>query len=206
MGAWVRHPRVLQLSAEPIIGRQELFARVRRIGDLPPEARERVAVQLRDPELSGRDLSRFGLALREATRQVGARLIVNDRLDLAVALDADGVHLGRHSVAPREARSIVGDRWISVSIHRLEELDRADGADAIVLAPMFTSPGKEPLPPGTLARVRARLPRVGIIALGGITVHNAGQCFADGADGVAAVRADLVPLLHPSTSTWRGIT
>ena len=86
-----------------VVGELEVLARIARTAELPLGARARLSVQLRDPELPVRALRRFGEALRQATRAVGARLIVNDRVDLALLLEADGVHLGRRSMAVGES-------------------------------------------------------------------------------------------------------
>ncbi len=182
-----------------VVGELEVLARIARTAELPLGARARLSVQLRDPELPVRALRRFGEALREATRGVGARLIVNDRVDLALLLEADGVHLGRRSMAVGEARSLLGaGAWISTSAHGIEDVVAAAraGADAALLSPIFASPGKgPPLGPEALGEARAVLAREGlslvVFALGGVTSSNAGLCFAAGADGVAAIRGDV---------------
>ena len=114
---------------------------------LRPDERALLGVQLRDPELSGRALFALGDRLRRVTAALGASLIVNDRLDLARALPADGIHLGRRSVAIGDARAVCGDGiWISDVVPRARRGRRAydAGADAAVLSPIFASPGKPP--------------------------------------------------------------
>ena len=182
-----------------VVDELEVLARVGRAAGLPLEARGRLSVQLRDPEIPVRALRRFGEALRQATRAVGARLIVNDRVDLALLLEADGVHLGRRSMAVGDARALLGQgAWISTSAHGIEDVVAAAraGADAALLSPIFASPGKgPPLGPEALGEARAVLAREGlslvVFALGGVTSRNAGLCFAAGADGVAAIRGDV---------------
>lgn len=180
--------RVLQITDEATIPPAQLFARIR----------AGVAVQLRDPALCTQALAALGGELRRRTRAVGAQLIVNDRLDLARWLDADGVHLGRCSVSVAEARAFVGPCIVTASAHSTEEaLERAAaGVDAVLLSPVFVSPGKgAALGLDTLAAVRRELPTaVSLIALGGVDLHNAPQAFEAGADGVAAIRADLCAL------------
>ena len=139
------------------------------------------------------------MRLREATRALGAALVVNDWLDVALAIGADGVHLGRRSVNVEEARAILPPgTWISVSCHALADVVRAaeEGADAALLSPIFASPGKgRGLGVEALCEARAALDARGavtlLVALGGVTAENAGACFAAGAGGVAAIRADL---------------
>jgi thiamine-phosphate pyrophosphorylase len=176
-----------------------LLARLASIASLPQAGRLAYAVQLRDPELSGRELYALGTRLRQATRAVGAALVVNDRLDLAVALRADAVHLGRRSISVADARALLPlGTWISTSCHDVADVGRAarEGADAALLAPIFPSPGKAaPLGLDALREARAAAPNLQLIALGGVDTVNAGACFEAGADAVAAIRADLIPLL-----------
>jgi thiamine-phosphate pyrophosphorylase len=195
-------PRVVQITAAAVLTEGALLDRLRAVAALPLEARRAFAVQLRDPEIDGRALARLGALLREATRTMGAGLIVNDRLDLALALGADGAHLGRRSVTVADARALLPGAWISVACHAVSDVVRAagEGADAAVLSPIFASPGKGPaLGVAALAEARAALAARGLaaqlIALGGVDGENAAACFAAGADAVAAIRADLAALL-----------
>ncbi|MBM4376982.1 MAG: thiamine phosphate synthase [Deltaproteobacteria bacterium] len=155
----------------------------------------RFAVVLRDPELTTRTLVDEGRVLRRLTRRVGAGLLVADRLDLALALDADGVHLGRASVPVCDARRLVGQRLVTRSVHDDEELARAiaEGADAVLVSPVFESPGKaSSLGVARLATMRATLPpAIALVALGGVSGARVAACLEAGADGVAAIRADL---------------
>ena len=196
-------PRVVQITAASVLPEEALWARLLAYAALPAEARAGLAVQLRDPELSGRELSRLGARLREVTRAMGAALVINDRLDLAIALGADGAHLGRRSVAVADARALLpGGAWISVACHAIDDVVRAagEGADAAVLSPIFASPGKgAPLGVVAIEEARAALAARGLavqlVALGGVDARNAEACFAAGADAVAAIRADLAALL-----------
>jgi thiamine-phosphate pyrophosphorylase len=193
-------PRVVQITEASVLPEPVLLARLAALARMPEAARRRYAVQLRDPDLSGRALHALGLALREATRRLGAALVVNDRLDLAIALGADGVHLGRRSVSVADARALLPEgTWISVACHAVEDVARAadEGADAALLSPVFASPGKgTPIGVEALrAARRAAGGRIQIVALGGVDAENAPACFAAGAEGVAAIRADLGPML-----------
>src|SRR5512132_3262448 len=194
-------PRVVQITESTALPEAELFARIASASALAPARRGRFAVQLRDPDLSSRALASLGSALRAATRPHGIALVINDRLDLALALGADGVHLGRRSVAIAEARALLGPgAWISVACHDVDDVIRAatEGADAATLSPIFASPGKG-TPLGTTALRAARSALGGrplaLYALGGVDRASAPSCFAAGADGVAAIRADLSVLL-----------
>jgi thiamine-phosphate pyrophosphorylase len=193
-------PRVVQLTALDVVPRDELLRRLDRVASLEPASRRAFAVQLRDPQLQGRALLDWGRELRERTRAIGAALIVNDRLDLALLLDADGVHLGRRSVGVADARRLVGDRFVARSAHGLDEARAAaaEGANAVVLSPVFATPGKgTPLGLDAVAEARAALARpVALVALGGIDAGRGRACLAAGADGVAVIRADVTALLR----------
>lgn len=192
-------PRWTQITASAVAPEPVVLERLSALAALPPEARARAAVQLRDPELSGRELHALGRRLRDATAALGASLVVNDRVDLALLLGADGVHLGRRSVGVADARALLGAGvFVSVACHSVDEVLRAAdaGADAAVLSPIFATPGKgPPLGLEALREARARLASasrsVAIIALGGVDAASAPACLAAGADGVAAIRADL---------------
>lgn len=191
--------RAVLITSTRDIPEPALLERIRRARDLPPAAAARLAVQLRDPELPARDLYHLGLRLRRATLDAGVRLLVNDRLDLARLLEADGVHLGRRSVSIADARVFLGSStFISVACHSIPEVVLAarGGADAALLSPIFASPGKGP-PIGleAIREAREALAQAGLIlpliALGGVDEATAPACFEAGAHGVAAIRGDL---------------
>lgn len=197
-------PRVILISATEIVPEAALIARIGATAGRPMRAGRRLAIMLRDPELSGRALLRLGGELRAATRAVGASLFVNDRLDLALALAADGVHLGRHSVTVRDARALLGlSAFVSRACHGVDDVIHAagEGASAAMLSPIFASPGKgPPLGVSALAEARAALDRRGhgavlLVALGGVDAASAPACFSAGAGAVAAIRGDLSALL-----------
>jgi thiamine-phosphate pyrophosphorylase len=192
-------PLVVQITAADVLPEAELWARLAALARLPASARSGFAVQLRDPQLPTRELLALGTRLRDVTRALGASLIVNDRLDLALALGADGIHLGRRSVTVADARALLPHAWIAVACHALTDVTEAAraGADAAVLSPIFASPGKgTPLgPPGLSAARAAAGEGIQLIALGGVDASNAAACFAAGASAVAAIRADLEGVL-----------
>lgn len=176
-----------------------LLERIAKLEVLPPPMRGLVAVQLRDPDLSATDLLRLGDVLRNATMALGAKLIVNDRLDLAAALGADGVHLGRRSVSVADARAFLGDDvLVSVACHDVDDVVEAAraGANLCTLSPIFESPGKdEPIGLRSIVTACERLAEtkldIPIVALGGITDDNFASCLRAGATGVAAVRGEI---------------
>lgn len=155
------------------------------------------AVQLREKDLPARDLYHLALELRGLTRRHGARLLINDRLDVALAVEADGVHLPGHGLPVAEARRLLGpDRLLGVSTHAPAEAAKAaaEGADFVVLGPIFHTPSKRPfdrpLGPEALRAARAQL-SIPLLAIGGITAANAAEVLAAGADGVAVISALL---------------
>jgi thiamine-phosphate pyrophosphorylase len=155
------------------------------------------AFHLREKQATTRELYELARRLREATRRHDALLLINDRADVALAVEADGVHLGWQSLPVAEVRKIVGyERLIGKSAHNLEEAKRAaaDGVDYILVGPVFDTPSKSGLVPTLgIERLAAicRAVDLPIIGLGGIDSSNAGEVIEAGADGVAVIRAIL---------------
>jgi len=156
------------------------------------------AVMVREKALPSLPLYHLARSLREATREAGAALIVNDRAHIAVAADADGVHLGWQSMPVERVREVVGpERLIGVSTHTIEEALEAEqaGADYVTFGPVFPTPSKAGLVDvqgldGVRALREAGL-RIPLVGLGGIDATNAGDVVQAGASGVAAIRAIL---------------
>jgi thiamine-phosphate pyrophosphorylase len=156
------------------------------------------AVQLREPALSTRDLLALAEALRVATARAGAALLINDRVDVALACGADGVHLPSHGMTVREARALLGPAaLIGVSTHAPGGVAAAAaaGADFAVVGPVFDTPSKRaygaPLGLQALAAARAAAPRLPLFAIGGVDASNAASVRRHGADGIAVIRAVL---------------
>lgn len=151
----------------------------------------RVAVLLRDKQTSSRALLETARALRALTLQRAARLLVSDRLDVALLAEADGVHLPEAGFAVTEARRLLGPvRLIGVSRHSHEGILAAQeaGADYATLSPVFASPGKgTPLGMASFAQIvqSSSLP---ILALGGVGLASLPALIQAGAAGVAVVR------------------
>lgn len=155
-------------------------------------------IQIREKDLDARslmDLARFAVA---EARGTAMRVLINDRLDVALAANAAGVHLGENS-SPLEIvsawRRSAGrlDFQIGVSCHSLESARAAErgGADYIFFGPVFDTPSKAAFgPPQGVERLRQVCASVEIpvLAIGGVNVGNARQCMAAGAAGIAAIR------------------
>jgi len=155
-------------------------------------------IQLREKDLSGRALAEL---LREAVRRVpaGCRILLNDRLDVACALGAGGVHLGEESLSVEDARRLVRGRseaqdfMVGASTHSLAAALSAEkaGADYLVFGPVYSTPSKAQYgPPQGIERLTEVCHAVSlpVLAIGGITVENARACLEAGAAGIAAIR------------------
>lgn len=158
------------------------------------------AVQLREKDLATRDLYHLAGKLLAVTREAGAALLINDRVDVAMALPADGVHLTRRSLPPKEARELLGPaRLIGISCHSLAEVREAvdGGADFVVLGPIFETPSKmpygAPLTTALLQQARAAT-TLPVLAIGGINPARVPEVMAAGADGVAVISAVMAAL------------
>lgn len=154
-------------------------------------------VQLRSKKLSSRHF--FGLALQtsEILKRKNIPLIINDRLDIALACDADGVHLGQEDLPLHLARKLLGRRRIiGITVNTAEEAIEAEagGADYLGVGPVFFTTTKERLKPVLgLEGLRAIRKKVGIpiLAVGGITAENGAEVMATGVDGIAVASAIL---------------
>lgn len=153
------------------------------------------AVQLREKDLAAAKLYPLALELRELTARHGARLLINDRLDVALAVDADGVHLGSHSLPVAAARKVLGpDKLVGVSTHRPEEVAAAqrDGADFVTFGPVFFTPSKAAYgkPVGLeLLRQAGAPPSLPVFALGGVSRERITDILATGVHRVAVISA-----------------
>lgn len=162
-------------------------------------------IQIREKDLSGsayRALTGEAMKLvnnSAAKPRVRARVLVNDRLDIALAAQADGVHLGEKSLLPEDARRLVQsfhrkrDFLIGVSCHSLEAAKAAErgGADYLFFGPVFATPSKAAYgAPQGLDRLAemCRAVALPVLAIGGITLDNAAACLRAGASGIAAIR------------------
>ncbi|HVH09609.1 MAG TPA: thiamine phosphate synthase [Gemmatimonadales bacterium] len=179
-------PRVHAITDERVARRPDLSEVARA---LAAAGGERLAFHARGRGLSG--LEHYELAVR-LSAYPPARLFVNDRLDVALAVEAAGVELGWGSLAPPDARRLDRAWWIGASVHDLREAEaaRVGGADYLVVGPVYetaTHAEREPLGLARLEPIVALgLP---LIAIGGVTAERAGELARAGAYGVAAIRA-----------------
>lgn len=151
------------------------------------------AIQLRRKSETGRSLVEQGIALRRLTQETGTLFFINDRIDVALIVEADGVHIGQDDISCRDARRLLGSRIIGVSAHTAQQaLDaEREGADYVGVGAMYSTRSK----PDTvhiglsgLAEIRAAI-KIPIVAIGGIEIANASAPIHHGADGIAVVSA-----------------
>lgn len=162
-------------------------------------------VQIREPGVAAREVLKLIARLREVLAQ-SVTLVINDRLDVALASGADGVQLGAGSIPVEAARRIAPDLLIGASIHGVPAAVQAEaeGADYLVVGTMFATrshPGKAPEGLALMQQVReaVRLPLIGI---GGITAQNAGAVMQAGADGVAVI-SEILAAEDPEQAAQR---
>ena len=161
------------------------------------------AVQLREKDLPGRQLLALAERLRTVTTRAGALLLVNDRVDVAAAAGADGVHLGGGSVPVDVARALLpAGALVGVSTHAAAEA-AATTADFAVFGPVYATPSKAAYgPPQGEERFRAAAAtaRVPLLAIGGVTASHVPVLRAAGASGVAVIRA-ILAAVDPAAAT-----
>ena len=155
------------------------------------------AIQLRERDLSARELVTLACEVQAVTVSRRFQLLINDRIDVALALEGAGVHLRSNSLPVSVARQLLGaQRLLGVSVHAVEEVVSAQsqGADYIVLGPIYETPSKQtfgpPLGIHTLEKA-CRLVRIPIIGIGGVTAARAREMRRAGAFGVAVITAVL---------------
>ncbi|HSA37755.1 MAG TPA: thiamine phosphate synthase [Methanoregula sp.] len=153
------------------------------------------SIQLRDKRRSCTGLTVIGREIAEITRKAGAVFLINDRLDVAMACGADGVHLGQDDMSVITARQLAPPGFIiGVSVGSVEEAQEAerDSADYLALSPVFSSASKDDAGPGhgleTLRDIR-RAVSIPVIAIGGINRKNVRDVIEAGADGIAVISA-----------------
>ncbi|MEJ5364678.1 MAG: thiamine phosphate synthase [Desulfosoma sp.] len=174
------------------------------IGDRPlPEVVEAAlrggagVVQYREKKKSTRRMVEEAAALAALCRRYGAVFIVNDRIDVALAVDADGVHLGQDDMPLHVARRLLGpNRLIGVTVHNRREIEEAErgGADYISLAPVFATPTKpDHQPPMGVEGLKRLMEGVTCpaVAIGGINADNIADVIRTGVKGVCVVSAVL---------------
>jgi len=153
------------------------------------------AVQLREKDLSAAELQPIAQKLRELTRRYDACLLINDHIDLALAVHADGVHLGGHSQSTNLVRAQIGpEMLIGVSTHNKADVKLAaeQDADFVTFGPVYATPSKAAFGPPQSLQVLTDVCRdslLPVFALGGITSAKAAEVRKAGASGIALISA-----------------
>ncbi len=150
-------------------------------------------IQYRQKEGTRREIYEEAAKLRKLTRHFNATLIINDHADIALAVDAEGVHLGQDDLPLAEARKIMGGKIIGISTHDLQQATDAErgGADYIGFGPVFETKTKDAGKPRGIDNLRliTQTLHIPVIAIGGINVNNIGSVILSGAEAVAVASA-----------------
>jgi len=150
-------------------------------------------IQYREKDLPRREIYGNAVKFREVTRLFDATLIINDHVDIALAADADGVHLGQDDLPLKEARKIMGSRIVGISTHDLDQAKEAElgGADYIGFGPVFHTTTKDAGTPKGIDNIRLVKEHVSIpvVAIGGISLDNVSSVIDAGADAIALATA-----------------
>ena len=154
-------------------------------------------IQLREKHAFPREFYQAALEAMIVARRLGVQLVINDRVDIAIAVKADGVHLGQDDLPPAKARMLLGeDRIIGFSTHTLDQALEADSApiDYIAIGPVFPTSTKENpdaiVGPADIRGIKSRISKP-LVAIGGITLDSATSVIGAGADSVAVI-SDLL--------------
>jgi thiamine-phosphate pyrophosphorylase len=154
-------------------------------------------IQLREKRLPTRMILDMAYWVIELAREYGAKLLINERVDIALAAGADGVHLGQKSLPAYAVRKITGDNFlIGVSTHSPREALQAekDGADFVTLGPIYHTPSKlrygDPIGVDVIRQVKSQV-SVPVLAIGGIKTDSVQEVMSAGADGVAVISGIL---------------
>lgn len=155
------------------------------------------AIQLREKDSGTRDLLDMAYRMRELTKAYDTKLFINNRVDIALAVEADGVQLGKESIPVHAVRETFQSKlMIGASTHSLDEALESErgGADFITLGPIYQTPSKmkygEPIGIETLKKVKAKI-SIPVYAIGGIKLDKVREVKKAGADGVALISAIL---------------
>ena len=155
-------------------------------------------VQLRAKSISTREFLDISMKIHSFLKKKRVPLIINDRIDIALALDADGVHLGQKDMPLQIARKILGkEKIIGISVNNIEEAMEAEnnGADYLGVGPVFPTTTKPdiraPLGIEGLRKIREKI-KIPIIAIGGINKSNVHEVYSTGVDGIAVVSAIIL--------------
>lgn len=165
-------------------------------------------LQHREKNVSGREFLDRALKLRELTRKYGVKLIINDRVDIALLCDADGVHVGQSDIDAINVRKLIGDdKILGVSAKTVNEAEKAlaDGADYIGIGAMFTTNTKDDAEYSSFDTVQEIRTNVFIpfVLIGGITLENVDQLIPLNADGYSVISSILkADDIYSQTKKW----
>lgn len=181
-------PKFHLVTDDAVLRRPDLHQLLR---ELFEAGGERFALHLRGPGLSGRELWKIAASARPEARRAGTTLLINDRLDIARAIGADGVQLGERSFSPEIARALLGPEiWIGASVHDPEfaQLRRREGADFLLAGTLYRS-RTHPDRPGSGLHWIGELPiaTLPVLGIGGITPDRVPAVISAGAYGIAAI-------------------
>ena len=190
---------LLHLVTDPRLPRAQLLTVIRAAAENGADW-----IQVRDRRASARELFDLAQAVVTLCRPRGVRVAVNDRIDVALAVGADGVQLGGRSLPAGVARELVSDLSIGVSVHSVESAVRAEaaGADWITFGHVFpTSSHPDTTPRGVAALAQAvQAVHIPVIAIGGIGTRQVGPVIQAGAAGIAVISA-ILDALDPARAT-----
>jgi thiamine-phosphate pyrophosphorylase len=146
------------------------------------------AVMLREKKTKTHQLYEIALELKKMTQRHGTLLIVNERTDVALAIQADGIHLPENAVCPRIVRKLAPNMLIGASIHCIEiaKQREQEGVDYLLCGPIYSTQNKQGFGPAFLQNVKRQTP-IPLIAVGGLNANNIHHCKKAGAYGIAAM-------------------
>jgi thiamine-phosphate pyrophosphorylase len=182
-------PRLHLVTDDRILASADFLSKAERLISIGQEG---LAFHLRGPNLHGAELYRLATELRSHAAQAGTTFLVNDRVDLAMALGANGVHLGRRSLTPAVARSLLGEgALVGASVHGVSEAQEAAGdrADYLFVGTIFSTPshpGIDGAGQSLIQEVRSAV-SVPLVGIGGITLDTVPGLLEAGARGVAVI-------------------
>lgn len=162
-------------------------------------------LQLREKTATTRDFYQLALRIKPIARQYNVPLLINDRLDIALAVDADGVHVGQEDLPVAVVRRLIGPDKIlgataaTVAAAQTAEREGADYIGSGAMFPTLTKPGKQVLPLNVLAQIKQAV-QVPVVAIGGITADNLLTLKITGVDGLAVVSA-IIDSADPAAAT-----
>jgi thiamine-phosphate pyrophosphorylase len=181
-------PKLHVVTDDEILGRRDFVPLAQ---EVLQEGRREIVLHLRGPRSTGRQLFSLSRALLPAARAAGALLLANDRVDVALALNLDGVHLGQRSLPAEVARGLMGDEGtLGLSVHEAGEMEgvEAGNLDFLIVGTIFPTASHPGRAPGGAGRVReiVEATDLPILAIGGITPPRVREVLSAGAFGVAA--------------------